>query len=185
MIWDSAPWKDGLLKDADILQRWAMQSSRPSQQGVIFEKKIFLSAYAMRKLLEARKICTALHRKPIVFSVYERKESFITPLNWDKIEIHYELDFPKQSSRTIWWLFDQIIHSHIFLLDIDNQNYIDGFFISSDKEKEKSLNKIDLTSFLEIMREIGTDYPSNGRHWVDENGKWQQIDTCPKHPFNK
>ena len=181
MIWASASWKDGLLKDADILERWATKTSRPTQQEVIFEKKIFLTAYAMRKLLEANKICTILHYKPMKFETYDRTNSVMTPLNWDKVEKHYNMETSKSARRDIWWMFDNIIHSHIFLLTINKNGWIDGFLITSDNNKDRYLMKVELSRFLQIMREIGSDYPFDVK-WVKKNGKQICQSSCPNHP---
>ncbi|MCJ8518522.1 hypothetical protein ABID21_001154 [Pseudorhizobium tarimense] len=68
MIADSAPWKDELLKDADLIERWAAKA-RPSERGsILIERKVFVSAFAMRKLIECEKVSSdvegrSLHRK--------------------------------------------------------------------------------------------------------------------------
>lgn len=43
MIWESFYWKSDLIKDADILKRWAVKKTSIKQE-VLFEKKIMISA---------------------------------------------------------------------------------------------------------------------------------------------
>lgn len=62
VIWESGPWKEALLKDADLLDRWASRRDRAVQRDVIFEKKIFLAAYSMRRLIEAEKLCSSFEK---------------------------------------------------------------------------------------------------------------------------
>ena len=75
MIWESAPWKNGLLKDASLLERWAGKTLRANQRDLIFEKKVFLAAYAIRKIFETEKVCTALHERTVPCFSYPRTDS--------------------------------------------------------------------------------------------------------------
>ncbi|MBU0726658.1 MAG: hypothetical protein KJ904_00335 [Alphaproteobacteria bacterium] len=185
MIWESGPWKKTLLEDADILERWATKTSRKSQQAIIFEKKILLAAYAMRKLKDADKICTALHHKKINFKIYERTNSKFTPSNWHHIDKHYNLNSKKSGTKGIWEVFDRIIHSHIFLLRFDDQENVDGFFIASDTDikENNDLRFIDLGNFLKIVREIACDDPTGFQSSMDKDSKWYTKRWCSRHPL--
>jgi glycerol kinase len=56
MIGDSVPWKDELLKIADRLENRKTQRRWTERTGFLAERDIMVSAYAIRKLLEARKV---------------------------------------------------------------------------------------------------------------------------------
>jgi hypothetical protein len=90
MIWESWYWKDGLIKDAEILNRWARK--KPStRQYVLFEKKIFLSAYVIRKLIESEKLGSDFPMWNLSIEKYPKKpEKTIDLFNSHRI---YELDF--------------------------------------------------------------------------------------------
>lgn len=183
MIWESAPWKDGLLKDAEILERWARKASRPNRQGMIFEKKIFLAAYSIRKLIESEKICTTLQRKSLRVESFGRTNSYLTPRNWDNIDTHYEIENPMSQKLTVNALINQIIHSHIFLLNSDESGVITGFFVSSSQQNNV-LRRVELSRFLALMREIGSDHPTHSTQWL-EGGVWKHEQSCPNHPSPK
>ncbi len=131
MIWESAPWKDGLLKDASSLERWASKTSKPAQRNLIFEKKVFLAAYAIRKLFEADKVCTVLHERPVPCISYPRTGSNLTVVNWDRLEEHFNWDAGAPARLSATALVNQIIHSFIFMLRVDDSDHVDGFLVVS------------------------------------------------------
>jgi len=60
MISESAPWKDHLALDANLIERWAAKPRSTARRSYIIEQKVFLTAYAMRKLLEGEKLSNSL-----------------------------------------------------------------------------------------------------------------------------
>ena len=56
MIRESAPWKAELLRDADLIERWAKKTVASERRSALLERKVFVSAYAIRRLNEAVKI---------------------------------------------------------------------------------------------------------------------------------
>jgi hypothetical protein len=59
MIWESGPWKDVLLADAGLLERWAVKTKVTSRRSLLIERKVFLAAYTIRKHWEAQKLSTS------------------------------------------------------------------------------------------------------------------------------
>ena len=160
MIWESDKWKSDLIKDADILQRWAKKKPS-SRQAVLFEKKIMISAYTIRKLIEAEKIGPDI--KDEYWNIEIKKftknnnEKQINLLNWHHIDKHYNLNdsFSTKNKTTLIKICNLIIHSYIFCLSHDNENFVDGFFVTSDHEKENNLYWIKLDTFITLITEIG------------------------------
>jgi hypothetical protein len=182
MIWDSAPWKDGLLKDADTLDRWAPKTRRTGERSVIFEKKIFGAAYAIRKLFEADKVCTSLQDKPVPCVAHPRTSDLMSPWSWHHVDEHFDLTIAPPARLGANALVNQIIHSHVFLLQVDDQDRIVGFLVSSRQGKRQRLFGINLTDYCALMREVGTDYPTESRTMLDDaNGQYHTTNTCPTH----
>ncbi len=97
MIWESYPWKEVLLKDADIIERWCQRHL--TQRGMaLIERKIFVSAYAIRKLFEAEKLTTNLDGQSLRCSRIERTKSHITGARHDAYNLDEHYDFSKSSS---------------------------------------------------------------------------------------
>lgn len=182
MIWESWPWRKGLLRDADLLERWAARASRAAQREVIFEQKVFLAAYAVRKLFEADKVCTALHERSVLCFSYPRTESDLTALNWHRLEEHFDWSAGMPARLSATALVNQIVHSLIFMLRVDEGDHVDGFLVSSHQGKRRQLFSVGLSAFLELMREVGHDSPTQSVGTRDADGQWRSINTCPTHP---
>ncbi|MBX3619369.1 MAG: hypothetical protein KF891_05180 [Rhizobacter sp.] len=60
MIHDSNPWKEELLQTAAWLQRLRLTERTREETHIKLEKAVFFSAYAIRKLVEARKLSGAV-----------------------------------------------------------------------------------------------------------------------------
>src|SRR2546423_10625839 len=152
MIWDSVPWKRDLLRDAELLARWSTKRHAAwVRQDFIIEKKVFLAAYAIRKLFEAEKLRTALKQVNLKCVSYPRKVTTLTPLNSHQVDRHYDFGEPTEVLINIRTLVDQIIHSHVFMLTADKLEHIDGFLVASDRGKELRLLAISLHVFCDFM----------------------------------
>ncbi len=80
MIYESYPWKRDLLRDADIIERWAAKKTDSEYRSMLLEKKVFLSAFVIRKLIEDYKVYGQnrgmLHPLPSVSSSRNRGEHY-------------------------------------------------------------------------------------------------------------
>lgn len=175
MIWDSGPWKRGLIKDAEILSRWAKKKS--SNMGeVIFEKKIFISAYCIRKLIDAEKIGFDFPGWNITVETFFRinKDIKITFLNNHKVDFFYDLKMSTKASISLKTLSNIIIHSYVFLVELNEDEGVDSFFVTSDKDKEKLVYKVNLRAFVKMLQDIG---------YADVNQLSLKVDSDKKSSF--
>jgi len=156
MIWESRYWKSDLQKDAEILRRWSTKK-HSSRRDVLFEKKIFISAFIIRKLTDAKKINVDFPKGNIPIQKFLRinREKPITLLNWHKIDSFYDLKTPISGSINIEDLSDLIIHSFIYCLVFAAKDHVDSFYITSDKKKDDFLWSINLKKFTELLNNIG------------------------------
>ncbi|KRE15072.1 hypothetical protein ASE63_17700 [Bosea sp. Root381] len=60
MIHESAPWKAHLVRDARLIERWAAKPKHSERRSFLIERKVFLAAYAMRKLDDGIKLSDLL-----------------------------------------------------------------------------------------------------------------------------
>ncbi len=182
MIWDATPWKTDLLKDASLLERWATKTNRPLRQGMIFEKKVFGASYAIRKLFEADKVCTALPNTPVLCLAFKRVSPAMAPWNWHRVDEHFDLEAGSGARLTATALVNQIIHSHVFLLRVNEVGHVDGFLVSSRQGRKQRLLAIALADFCALMREVGEDHPTE-RHtvWDASVGDYVTVQSCPSH----
>jgi hypothetical protein len=184
MIWESSPWKDQLILDAEIIQRWASKTRMSARRSTLLERKIFVSAYAIRKLYESYKLSTAFHDRSLACCTYPAKASSITPLSNHRVEKLYDLYRPNTETVFARHLMDIIIHSLVFLevLRDEDDQAVEAFLVTSDR-KRNCLWEIKTGQFVKLMRNVGSDYPSAAR-WVTnpKTGKfvvWQGNDAPP------
>jgi len=105
MIWDSGPWKDELLTTATKLEQIATRR-RPSNRLIVeLEKAVFLAAYAVRKLIEAKLLSTDCN--PIDVRTFPAKGKPVTLMNWHRIDDLYDFGTPhgkKMAPRCLVWV---------------------------------------------------------------------------------
>lgn len=160
MINESWPWKRRLAKDADIIERWAAKPKITDRRSFLLEEKIFLAAYAMRKLVEANKLSSSFEGSSINCRIFPPISDEITAANHHKIDELY--DFSRVSRRTIGArdLLDLVIHSFVFAEALGDDHTVDGFLITSDRRRYNFLWFIHVPEFTHLMRKVASDYPS-------------------------
>lgn len=190
MIAESAPWKDQLLKDADLIERWAAKA-RPSERGsILIERKVFVSAFAMRKLIECEKVSNEIEGRSV------RAERFdLQPgqrLDWWTRHSFWEafnVEAPATCSLGIGDLLDIIVHSKVFseCVYAEDDLRVSGFFVTSDR-KDNHLWLVPLAAYTDLMRRVGNDYPSVGSFVFNGEGKhysWRGYGEPPVHIAKK
>jgi hypothetical protein len=161
MIYDSSHWKDELLETATRLESISVRR-RPSEKLLVeFEKTMFLAAYVVRKLMDAKCISTDKESCPIPVRTYRAIGKPVTLLNWHRITDHYDLETPCDTSLPLRDVCNQLIHSYVFLpLTASKTGPVRAVLISSDRERNRQLYELGLAAFAEILRGIGEDYPA-------------------------
>ena len=169
MIWESHHWKEPLLEDRDYLLRFRISDSTTEKTLAGIEKRLFLSFYSIRKLIEAEKLTNATcESKWKLFR--HKKTSRVDRLNWHKIEEKYDLEKKEEAVRDLQWICNQIIHSFVFTPNFDEKGKLSGFYVSTDRERNKFLYHLDRTSLFQILKRVGTDYPSSSESHRDSKG---------------
>ncbi len=155
MIWESGYWKSDLIKDADMLNKWSKK--KPSdRQYVLFEKKIFIAAFSIRKLLEAEKIGSDFPMWTFGVSKFLKKtKDPIDYMNSHKIDKFYDLDKEIKDSLSIPSLCNKLIHSYIFSLKVNESEEIISFLFTSDETKEECIYEMNLEKFTNLLKWIG------------------------------
>jgi hypothetical protein len=174
MIWESAPWKDLLIADATLLERWSAKPGVTERRSVLIERKVFLAAYTIRKLYEAQKLSTSFRDRSFRCRTYPAMSDRITHYSV-RLEKLYDFDKPHERTITPRNLIDVIIHSFIFSEFLREDMTIEGFLVTSDKSRYDRLWLVEMDSFVRLMRQVGSDYPSSmtGVFNRDKND-WEQ-----------
>lgn len=162
MINESYPWKRDLLRRKSLFLRYNTKEHFNKDEDAtytVLEKSIFYSAFIIRKLIDcgnklsddadnyrinvqkifAKQQIYEFHRSP-----NEKTHDFS---NWNK-----ETALGKDVCN---WL----IHSYVFtLVSFDDYPVVDGFFVSSDKDRNKYMYYISIDEWMKFVDFIGTDY---------------------------
>ncbi len=172
MIWDSKGWKDELLSNARAIE--AIRFKRRSERrSFLLERAMFLSAYIMRKLWEARKLSTAWEDRRVPCIVHPLKKREPDRLNWHRIDEHFNLESPKADFLTALELCHRLIHSYVFVEVEGVRQSISGFYFASDQTKRRGLWFVAIDDMLDLIREAGRDFPSSAHMVRDpKTGEW-------------
>ena len=174
MIAESYPWKRDLLRDAGIIERWAAKKTNSEYRSMLLEKKVFLSAFVIRKLIEDHKLTDDIRELSIFCRVYPARGTDVDIMNWHKVDEHYDLSSQQRADINIKSLASQIIHNLIFMFQFieEGSSPISGFFVTSDWGKDKQLYGVTLTDYLFAMRSVGNDWVAV-RHAEKTTGGWK------------
>ena len=121
-----------------------------------FEKEIIVSFFLIRKLIEANRISKSIKETKIQLIAFPRTSEQLTNLNhWDVREL-FDLDNPKNVTKSIVFLSNQLIHSlTIFTIRKDKKwNHI---LTCSDFEKGKKLYLLSVENMIKIFEMIAKD----------------------------
>ncbi len=121
------------------------------------EKEIFLSAYYIRKLLEASKLSLKISNfklQVLEYKAYE--ECFVTKVNGSNIEKHYDLKSYIKTYIPLRKYINLIIHSYCLCISENNDSF-DGFFFNSDKIKNEKLYFIKIQSLITLINKVSFD----------------------------
>jgi hypothetical protein len=160
MIRESAPWKAELLRDAVLIERWAAKTVETERRSVLLERKIFVSAYAIRRLNEAAKISSRFREVALPITRFPPTGTSVDQWNVHRFDEHYDLTDDRTEQMPLFRFLNLIIHSLIFAEEINDRMQITGFAVTSDNSSEKGLYRIELKAFTDLMRDVGRDYPS-------------------------
>lgn len=154
MIWQSEYWKNDVRKIADKLENRIYQKKWFDSSNANAEKEIMVSAFMVRKLFESQKIDKVIEKKAISIIKYPSNGKSINLLRRLSPERFFDLEKQLLSTITVKDLYNNIIHSYIFLLYI-----VDGefkyFWVASDYNKFKYMFQVEVKKYINILREIG------------------------------
>ena len=152
MIRESYPWKRDLLRDANIIERWASKKTDSEYRVMLLEKKVFLSAFVIRKLIEDYKISDKIAECSILCRVYPARGTEVDILSWHDIDKHYDLSSEQRADINIKSFANQIIHNLVFLFEFSEERSspVSGFVVASDWGKGKQLYGVTLSAYLSV-----------------------------------
>ena len=117
MIWESHPWRDELERIADRFDSWREDCNDEDEQTSFEqERDVFLSAFILRKLIDAKKLPNSLVAATIDVDAYPLIERVPDHMNWHRLEEFYDSERRGTRTLTVEQLCNQFIHSFIFMV---------------------------------------------------------------------
>lgn len=165
MIWDSVPWKNGLLKSAQYLSKAKKQKRFGEYRA---EREIFISFYAIRKLIESNKLSNEIKSLNYLLNSYRFIGKGITKLNWHHLDRHYDLRNPVKERISLGELCNQVIHSYVFMFSIKECGSMNGIYICSDWKRSKTIYHIPVQKLISIFTSVGNDDPVSMHYEFDD-----------------
>lgn len=160
MIHESRFWKNDLLKSALSLERRLSQQRWSDGTFADVEKRVMLGFYAIRKLIEAKKIDDELANQSVSLTTYKSTGKPVTRINWHHYWELYDLDSPQSSTLRVLLVCHQFVHSYVFGFSFSETRDLVSILVSSDREKNRVLYEIKVVELIRLFREIGQNYPT-------------------------
>jgi hypothetical protein len=172
MIHESHHWKVALAKDADVIERWAAKQGVTERRSFLIERKVFISAYAMRKLDDATKLSSDLLADTISVLSFPPVREGYSEFNNHRFDEFFNIANPIPIDLRRRRLLDLLIHSLVFVEVLGENETYSAFMVTSDHERTKGLIQVDLTAFIELMRLAAADYPAEFKMSRGKKGEW-------------
>lgn len=181
MIWESHPWRDELCRVAERLERWTVAVDWDDEvTSFEMERDVMLSAYAVRKLLDAHKLADSTAAMRIGIDTFPLVDRVPDLMNWHRLDEFYDLAASSREELTLTELCNQVIHSFVFVPEVafegdeaTETGGLAGFLVASDRARSSRLYRIDVQALTRLVRLVGTEDVVSTRMVRDAAGQWQ------------
>jgi len=135
-----------------------------------------VSAYAIRKLLEAEKLPDSIASSKIRVMSYPLIERVPDSATWDRIDKHYDFTSEEVQTLDLDKLCNQFIHSFIWMRESDmERKRLVGIFVASDWARKTCLYRVDIESLIRLYRDVGLEEVASLHRRRDEFGQWEYV----------
>ena len=175
MIAESSYWKDDLLRISKRLEKRKSQSRWGEASLVNTEKDIFVAFFAVRKLVESRKVTDRTASKLVPVTNYPlRLDTKVTFMNRHKFYDLYALNNGMPLDMKLRYLCDQLVHSFVFQLYFEEDGKtLGGIYFCSDRDKDTYLYSMSIDAVTGVLDMIGKEYPEQMQATRDiHTGEW-------------
>ncbi len=175
MIWESCYWKEPLLEVAVKLSRWPRVKHWTEERLVQIEKDVFVSFYAIRKLLDSNKLSDTTRILQTNLYSYKSLGKPVTLMNWHDVDELYNLSNRNCEKLKLRYLCNQIIHSYVFVPSHNDYGGMGSFLFCSDRMRNEKIYEIEIEEMKRILRIVGKDYPSSASYKYNPTKKDYEI----------
>ncbi len=156
-IWESHYWRRELRLMKSEFSVWGdelAEESLSEEATFRIEKSLFLSAFAIRKLIEGQKIPDRIVSKNFGLSTFppndEHLREKVLPIEAED----FALDKGEICTMSAKRVGDEIIHSNILTYLVDDDQRLSGFYLCSDQNLGKRLLELPLITWTDWIESI-------------------------------
>ena len=160
MIYESYPWKKDLQRQKKFLMKYKKPLHFVKNHDVGYmhlEKAIFFSAFIIRKLIDCGgKLSEEAEKYTLSIYGIEPLKPVDQLSRWPEDGSH-DWDNEKKISISGKVICNSLIHSFLFFITHDENEFIDDFYVSSDFDRNKVLYRVPLDEWLKYIDYIVAD----------------------------
>lgn len=157
MIFESWPWKRELKRRSASLDRRRSQKRWMESSFFAVEQDLFVSAFAIRKLLESKKISDEVESLSLVATIFKSTGRVVDFMSRHKIDKLYDLEHPVTADISVREFCDQLIHSFVFETELSDDGGLSGIYFSSDNLKRTELIYVRLIEIIDVIERVAED----------------------------
>lgn len=161
MIYDSAIWKEQLLRRADKLAKWQKQRRWPSRSLGLMEQELMLGFFSIRRLVESHKVSDEIVDDPVRVSRAPSTGYGASRINAHKIEQLFDFAKVSAADEKLNVVCNQVIHSFAFTFLMDEDDRGESFIVASDWRKDDHGMIIGLATAEALFRRVGENHPAS------------------------
>jgi hypothetical protein len=160
MIAESYFYKDQLLRIANRIDRWHKSPRWTDRRALEYERDIFYSFFAIRRLIESKTVSDHVASRLIPLQRYPPTGKGATLINRHRFEDLYDLSRPVSERRPLLFVGNQLIHSYVFSIWIERSGRQTSVFFSSDRQRNRAAFRMTRRTLVRILRAVGSNYPT-------------------------
>jgi hypothetical protein len=180
MISESHYWKDDLLRQAEQLRRRMLQKRWTGISSAHVERSIMLGFYAVRKLIEAKKLSDDIATQNLRIITHPWRGEAVTRRNRFGYWELYDLSQRRTVARSLTFICNQVVHSYLFALSFDESQRFNGILVASDRERHHALHFIQSQQIVDLFEQVGNDYPNEMKLEFDERIQDYRVESRTK-----
>ena len=161
MVYESYPWKQDLLRRKRLILNYNTAEHFAKNEDstyTVLEKAVFYSAFIIRKLIDCRgKLSDDADQYALHIEKFIPLKAVDELHRWPEEDPH-DWEHPKNLTVNGKDICNWLIHSYMFFFSFNEADTVNGFFVTSDYDRNKTLCCISITDWLEYMTFIANDY---------------------------
>ena len=161
MVYESYPWKQDLLRRKRLILNYNTAEHFAKNEDstyTVLEKAVFYSAFIIRKLIDCRgKLSDDADQYALHIEKFIPLKAVDELHRWPEKDTH-DWEHPKNLTVNGKDICNWLIHSYMFFFGFNEAGTVNGFFVTSDYDRNKTLYCISITDWLEYMTFIANDY---------------------------